>query len=161
MFQKLRSDLTQKLSGIKLLIINAEGFGADNGDGVYNGSSLDELRDAEVECVMFSESSAEEISTAAESLGVVLYQGVREKLEFYKKLKEEYSVTDGDIAFICRDGSDLPLMRRVNFTAVTRDADLDVKKESYYAANGCGQSALREIALIITKAKNYPNGWSE
>ena len=91
----------------------------------------------------------------------MLHQGVKEKLAFYKKIKEEYSVTDTEIAFICRDDSDVPLMRRVNFSAVSGDAGLDVKKESYYAAYGKGQSALSEIASLISRAKNYPSGWYE
>lgn len=165
MFQKLRSDLTLKLSNVKLLLVNAEGFSLNGSDQksavVSNGNTIEELRDVEVECVAYSESSSEEISTVAESLGVVLHQGVTQKMGFYKKIKEEYSVSDSEIAFICRDESDLPIMERVNFSAVTADASLDVKKESFYAAYGRGQSALTEIARLIAKAKNYPSGWSE
>lgn len=165
MFQKLRSDLTLKLSNVKLLLVNAEGFSlngsAQKSTIVNNGNTIEELRDVEVECVAYSESSSEEISTVAESLGVVLHQGVTQKTAFYKKIKEEYSVSDSEIAFICRNGSDLPIMERVNFSAVTADASLDVKKESFYAAYGNGQSAVAEIASLIAKAKNYPSGWSE
>lgn len=165
MFQKLRSDLTLKLSNVKLLLVNAEGFSlngsAHKSAGIANGSAIKDLRDSDVECVAFSEFSSEEISTVAESLGVMLHQGVTQKMAFYNKIKEEYSVTDSEIAFICMDVSDLPIVKRVNFSAVTADADLDVKKESYYAAYGSGQWALTEIAYLIAKAKNYPSGWSE
>jgi len=165
LFQKLRSDLTLKLSNVKLLLVNAEGFSLNGSDHksatLSNGNTIEELRDSEVECVAYSKSSSEEISTVAESLGVVLHQGVTQKMTFYNKIKEEYSVNDSEIAFICRDDSDLPIMERVSFSAVTQDAPLDVKKESYYAAYGNGQSALTEIACLITKAKNYPSGWSE
>ncbi len=165
LFQKLRSDLTLKLSNVKLLLVNAEGFSI-NGSGqkgaaVSNGNAIEDLRDSEVECVAFSESSSEEISTVAENLGVILHQGVTQKRAFYNKIKEEYSVTDSEIAFICRDDSDLPIIKRVSFSAVTADADLDVKRESFYAAYGNGQGALTEIAYLITKAKTYPSGWSD
>lgn len=165
LFQKLRSDLTHKLSNVKLLLVNAEGFslnGSDHkGNSTGNGNAIEELRDSEVECVAFSESSSEEISSVAESLGVMLHQGIAQKSAFYNKIKKEYSVSDNEIAFICRDDSDLPIIQRVSFSAVTGDADLDVKKESYYAAYGNGQRALTEIARLIVKAKNYPSGWSE
>ena len=161
MFQKLRSDLTLKLSNVKLLLVNADGFSVNGKGGAALGRAVDELRDSEVECVAFSESTDEEISTVAEGLGVVLHQGIREKLTFYQRIKEEYTVTDTEIAFICRDDSDLPIMRRVNFSAVTEEAGLEVKKYAYYAAYGKGQSALTEIAALITKAKSYPSGWSE
>jgi len=165
LFQKLRSDLTLKLSNIKLLLVNAQGFSLNGsepkGIGVSNGNPIEELKDSEVECVAFCESSSEEISSVAESLGVVLHQGVTQRMAFYDKIKKEYSVSDSEIAFICMDGSDIPIIQRVNFSAVTGDAPLDVKKESYYAAYGKGQRALTEIAGLITKAKNYPSGWSE
>lgn len=165
MFQKLRSDLTLKLCNVKLLLVNAEGFSlngsAQRTPDIGNGSAIENLRDSDVECIAFSESLSEEISTVAESLGVILHQGVTQKTAFYNKIKKEYSVTDNEIAFICRDGTDLPIMQRVIFSAVTGDAPLDVKKESYYAAYGSGQGALSEIAYLIAKAKNYPSGWSE
>lgn len=161
MFQKLRSDLTLRLSNIKLLLVNAKGFSVNGKSANSIVRSIESLRDSEVECVSFSESASEEISTVAESLGIVLHQGVSEKLTFYKKIKEEFSVTDSEIAFISAQENDLPIVERVNFSAAANDAPLDVKKESYYAAYGRGQSAISEIADLITKAKNYPSGWSD
>lgn len=165
MFQKLRFDLTLKLADIKLLLINAEGFTVNGNDRerslASNGNRINELKESEVECIAFSESTSSEISTVAESLGVMLHQGVSEKARFYSKIKEEYSVGDSEVAFICRDNTDIPIIRKVSFSAVARDAHLDVKKESYYAAYGVGQAAVAEIAALIIKAKNYPGGWSE
>lgn len=165
MFLKLRSDLTLKLADIKLLLINAEGF-SSNGSGKAhvvssNGNCVNGLKDSEVECVALSESASQEISTVAENLGVVLYQGVSEKAGFYSKIKQEYTVRDGEVAFICRDKTDLPIIQQAGFSAVTPDAHLDVKKESYYAAYGVGQKAVAEIASLILQAKYYPSGWSE
>ena len=161
MFLKLRSDLTLKLSNVKLLLVNAGGFSVNGRSGSIDGCALEALREEEVECVAFSESTSEDISTVAEGLGIVLHQGVSERLDFYKKIKEEYSLTDSEVAFICLDDSDVPIIKRAGFSAVTADACLDVKKYSYYAAYGKGQSALSEIASLITKAKRYPSGWSE
>lgn len=161
MFQKLRSDLTLRLSNVKLLLVNAGGFSV-NGKSINSiARSIESLRESEVECVSFSESTSQEISTVAESLGVVLHQGVSEKLLFYKKIKEEYSLNDSEIALISVDENDFPIIERVSFSAAAQDAPLGVKKESYYAAYGRGQSAISEIAALITKAKNYPSGWSE
>ena len=165
MFQKLRSDLTLKLSNVKLLLVNAEGFSLKgslmSSHAAGNGSTREELKNSEIECIAFSESTSQEISTVAEGLGVVLHQGVAHKLEFYNKIKKEYSVSDSEIAFICRDSTDFPILKRVNFSAVTADADLDVKRHSYYATYGSGQWALSEVLHLIGKAKNYPSGWSE
>jgi len=165
MFLKLRSDLTLKLADIKLLLINAEGFSANGSGGgriaSSNGNCVNELKDSEVECVAFSGSASQDISTVAENLGVVLYQGVSDNAGFYSKIKKEYSVGDSEVAFICRDNTDIPIIQKVSFSAVTPDAALDVKKESYYASYGVGQRAVTEIADLILRAKYYPNGWSE
>lgn len=161
MFKKLRSDLTLRLSNVKLLLVNAGGFSENGKSHGDIARAIETLRESEVECVTFSESTSGEISTVAESLGVVLHQGISEKLAFYKKIKEEYALTDSEIAFISLDMTDMPIIERVNFSAAAHEAPLEVKKESYYAAYGAGQSAVSEISALITKAKNYPSGWSE
>jgi 3-deoxy-D-manno-octulosonate 8-phosphate phosphatase KdsC-like HAD superfamily phosphatase len=94
-------------------------------------------------------------------LGIELHEAVPEITQFYSKMKAEFPLSDHEIAFICRDYSDLPIMKNVSFTAVTPDAPLEVKSESYYAAYGTGSYAVREIASLIIKSKRYPNGWSE
>ena len=161
LFQKLRSDLALRLSNVKLLLVNAGGFTVNGKSANSIVHSIESLRESEVECVSYSESTSQEISAVAESLGIVLHQGVGDKTAFYKKIKEEYSLNDSDIALISAEENDFPIIERVNFSAAAHDAPLDVKKESYYAAYGTGQSAISEIASLITKAKNYPSGWSE
>lgn len=165
MFQKLRSDLVKELNPIRLLLVNANGFSL-NGVGPslnhgLNGNQIELLRDSGVECVAFSGAKSEEISSVAENLGIELHEAVSEIKPFYAKMKSELSLSDHEIAFICRDYSDLPIMKNVTFTAVTPDAPLAVKSESYYAAYGIGGHAVREIASLILKSKRYPNGWSE
>jgi len=165
MFQKLRSDLVKELSTIRLLLVNANGFSSNGVNPPskmkLNGNQIELLRDSGVECVAFSGAKSEEISSAAEYLGIELHEAVSEKTEFYSKMKSEFSLTDHEIALICRDYTDLPIMKIVTFTAVTPDAPLEVKSESYYATYGIGSHAVREIAGLIIKSKRYPNGWSE
>ncbi|MEW6145305.1 MAG: hypothetical protein AB1598_09830 [Thermodesulfobacteriota bacterium] len=165
MFQKLRSDLYKKLAGIKLVLINADGFISDGasagGDRGLNGHHIRALRDCDVEFVAFSRSKDELISSAAERLGITLHQGVTEYPRFFTVVKSDYSVSDEEIAFICRDREDIPVMKRVIFTAVTPDAPLQVKAESYFAAYTMGSGVVSEVAELILTAKKYPGGWSE
>ena len=165
MFQKLRSDLVKELGDIRLLLVNAGGFGS-NGAGRslnmgLNGNKIDLLRDSGVECVAFSEAKSQEISSVAEELGIVLYEGISERSRFYAKIKSEFSLQDHEVALICRDSNDLTIMKNVSFSAVTPDAPLKVKSESYYATYCSGGHAVKEIAALIIKSKRYPNGWSE
>ncbi|MFI5322297.1 MAG: hypothetical protein ACHQ6U_01910 [Thermodesulfobacteriota bacterium] len=165
MFQKLRTDLVRKLTGVKLILINAEGFVSNDtnnhGANGLNGFHIRELKNNDVELIAFSRSKSEIISSVAENLGIELHQGVSEKSQFYYGIKKDYTVSDEEVAFICGDCEDLPIMRRVNFTAVTPESPLEVKAESYFVTHSAGGDAVSEVAELILKAKKYPGGWSE
>ena len=95
MFQKLRTDLVKELSPIRLLLVNADGF-ASNGamapeKNGFNGDCINHLRDEGVECVAFSGVKSQDISSVAESLGVVLHEAVSDREEFYAKMKAEFA----------------------------------------------------------------------
>lgn len=165
MFQKLRTDLVKELSSIRLLLVNADGF-STNGTSPsaklgLNGNCIELLKDEGVECIAFSATKSEEISSVAESLGIVLHEAVSEKSNFYTKIKSELSLLDNEIALICRDGEDLQIMKRISFSAATPDAPLNVKSDSYYPTYFNGGYAVAEIAELIIKSKRYPDGWSE
>ena len=165
MFQKLRSDLVTELNPIRLLLVNADAF-SPNGHSpqlkpALNGGTIELLREEGVLCVAFSGAKSEDISSVAESLGIELHEAVTEKGSFYAKMKSEFSLTDNEIALICRDEGDLEIMKKVSFSAVTPEASLEVKACSYYAAYGVGSHAVEEIAELIIKAKRYPDGWSD
>ncbi len=165
MFRKLRSDLLVELSSIRLLLVNADGFstngtGATNGAGL-NGRSVELLRDEGVHCIAFCGAKSEEVSTVAENLGIELHEAVSERSEFYSKMKTELSLNDSEIALICRDWDDLVIMKKASFTAVTPEAPINVKSESYYPTYSTGSGAVEEIADLIIKSKRYPDGWSE
>jgi len=165
MFRKLRTDLVKRLAGIKLVLVNADGFisdGAqDNGAHGPNGIHIRELRENDMELIAFSSSRDEIVSSAAERLGIVLHQGISGNSGFYSGIKGDYAVSDDEVAFICRDIADIPIMRMAGFTAVTPDAPLEVKAESYFAAYTRGSGVVSEVAALILTAKKYPGGWSE
>jgi len=165
MFRKLRTDLVRKLASVKLVLVNADGFISDveldNGAHGQNGIHIRELRGNDVEFVAFSRSRNDLISSAAERLGIALHQGISENAGFYSRIKDDYSVSDDEVAFICRDFTDIQVMRLANFTAAVPDAPLEVKAESYFAAYTRGSGVVSEIASLILTAKKYPGGWSE
>jgi YrbI family 3-deoxy-D-manno-octulosonate 8-phosphate phosphatase len=165
MFQKLRTDLVKKLAGIRLILVNADGFIPDEPSAHWpeglNGVQIKELMSKDVDFIAFSKSKSQSISSVAEQLGIVLHQGISENSEFYSEVKFDYTVSDGEVAFICRDVADIPVMKKVNFTAVTPDAALKVKAESYFTTYCSGSGAVSEVAALILKAKKYPGGWSE
>ena len=165
MFRKLRTDLVQKLTGVKLVLINAEGFASNDinnhGSNGLNGFRIVELKNNDVELIAFSKSKSLTISSVAEKLGVELHQGISESSQFYNGIKKDYALSDEEIAFICSDFEDLPIMRRVNFAVVTADAPLYVKADANFVTYSEVGDAVSEVADLILTAKKYPGGWSE
>lgn len=163
MLIKLRTDLIKKLSQIRLLLINVDGFIKEdlisyylNNPGVRNGHHIDTLKKVGIESVAFSIKTSNNMSSIINRLGIdIFYQGISKNIDFYSRLKNGYSVLNENIAFFCWDHSDLDLMKDVNFSVAPADAPLEVKANSYYVTYGIGEEAVKEIAELIVKAKNH------
>jgi 3-deoxy-D-manno-octulosonate 8-phosphate phosphatase (KDO 8-P phosphatase) len=169
MFQKLRTDLRKKLSPIKLLLINADGFFTESQPSRYvqtpslnNDYKVRALKGLGVRSVAFSTRRLDALYSIVSRLGIeLLYQDTSQKSNLYPRIKFEYSVLDSEIAFIGGDFSDLSIIERVNFPVAPANAPLEVKAKSYYITYGVGEEALREVAELILKAKNYSGGLSK
>jgi 3-deoxy-D-manno-octulosonate 8-phosphate phosphatase (KDO 8-P phosphatase) len=164
MFQKLRTDLVKKLAGIRLVLVNANGFGQgqENGNGsLPDGKYISLLKESGVEFVAFSKSKSVAASSIAESLGIELREGVTEALGLYDALKSELGIADKDVAFVSGDESDILLIARAGFSAARPEAPLHVKSRSYFVTYHSGGPAIGEIASLIYAAKKHPGGWSE
>ena len=164
MLIKLRTDLIKKLSKIKLLLINADGFIKKdlislylNNPGMRNGHHINTLKKIGIDSVAFSNKTSNEISSIINRLGIdIFHHGISEDLNFYSKLKRGHSVLDENVAFFCWDNSDLDIVKKVSFSVAPADAPLDVKANSYYVTYGSGEEAVREISELIVRAKNHP-----
>ena len=164
MFQKLRTDLVKKLAGIRLVLVNADGFthGHANGNGgPPDAKYISALKHSGVEFAAFSKSKSNAISSVAETLGIELHQGLPEALGLYDALKSELGVADKDVAFLCGGESDIPLIGKAGFSAAPSDAPLGVKARSYFVTYHSGGPAVNEIASLIYVAKKHHGGWSE
>lgn len=161
MLVKPRTDLIDKLSKIKLLLINADGFIKKdlislylNNPGISNGHHIQTLKRVGIDSIAFSNKTSGEISSIINRLGIdIFYQGISENLKFYAKIKSGHSVSDENVAFFCWDHSDLNILPNVNFSVAPADAPLDVRANSYYVTYGIGEEAVREISELITKVK--------
>ena len=164
MLERLRTDLVCKLTPIKLLIINADGLLTENpcnliNQGLTNGCAVSTLRNLGVKISGFSTRKSETISSVGSRLGIEpLYQGVSQKSQLYFKMKAEHLISDGELAFIGGDFSDLPVIEKASFSAAPSDAALEVKARSYYVTYGNGEGAIIEVAKLILKAKDHSNG---
>ena len=66
---------------------------------------------------------------------------------------------DENFAYVGDDLLDIPIAKRVGFSAATADANDELKKHSLYITKaGGGRGAVREVCEIILKSKGL---WDE
>jgi 3-deoxy-D-manno-octulosonate 8-phosphate phosphatase (KDO 8-P phosphatase) len=81
-----------------------------------------------------------------------VHQGAIQKLPVYEEIKAKYGFSDADMAFIGDDILDLPLLKRVGFSAAPADAHSEVTKMvDFVSKYPGGKGAVREIIDLIIK----------
>ncbi|MBW2553842.1 MAG: HAD hydrolase family protein, partial [Deltaproteobacteria bacterium] len=81
------------------------------------------------------------------------------KIEVYEKILKEKKLNDRNVGFIGDDLIDMPVLRRVGFSATVLDAIAEVKEVvDYTASRKGGEGAVREICELLLKAQNK---WEE
>jgi len=100
------------------------------------------------------------VDNRAKELGISLvYQGALKKLESYDDIKQKTGLDDYQIAYMGDDVIDVPVLRRVGFSAAPLDGLCEVRAVVDYVASsagGCG--AVREVCDHILKAHGV---WDE
>jgi len=83
-----------------------------------------------------------------------VYQGENDKVAVFQHIKLKYKLDYNQVCFIGDDEFDLPLLRKVGFSAAPADAVERVRKEVAYVAKAeGGRGAVREILDMILHAK--------
>ena len=88
-------------------------------------------------------------------LGIkIVHQGVRDKEAVYKKILRSQRLTDAEVAYIGDDEPDLPVLKRVGFSAAPADGvPVVLKAVRYICKKKGGSGAVREIIDMILKAQ--------
>ena len=96
---------------------------------------------------------SEMVRIRAEKLGITdLWQGNPDKRAAYEALKEKYSLSDKEIAYIGDDLIDLPIMTKVGLPIAVGDAVSEVKKYALLVTKQTGgHGAVREAIEFILK----------
>ena len=83
-----------------------------------------------------------------------VYQKVFNKKEIFEKILKKHKLSADAAAFMGDDIVDIPVLKRVGFSAAVADA-LDVVKKSvdYVTENKGGHGAVREICEMILQAQ--------
>ena len=162
----------EKLTRITLLMLDVDGVLTDGkiiysdcGDeikafNVRDGHGLKLMMRAGMKVIFLTGRESRVVLHRAHDLGVEsVYQKVTNKLEVYGKILKERGLTDEQIAFVGDDLVDIPVLRRVGFSAAVSDAIPEVKEiVDYVTDKKGGEGAVREICELLLKGQDK---WKE
>jgi 3-deoxy-D-manno-octulosonate 8-phosphate phosphatase (KDO 8-P phosphatase) len=164
--------MQKKMEKIKLLLLDVDGVLTDgrityDNSGhelksfdVKDGHGLKMLQRAGIKTGIITGRSSAVVELRAQELGFdFLYQGAKVKLEPYREILAAAELTDDQVAYVGDDIVDLPVLRRVGFSATVADSMNDVKPlVDYVTERNGGRGAVREICDMLIKASGQ---WSE
>jgi 3-deoxy-D-manno-octulosonate 8-phosphate phosphatase (KDO 8-P phosphatase) len=161
-----------KLKKISLLLLDVDGVMTDGGI-IYDASGLEtkrfNVKDGHgikmlqrygVEVGIITGRTSIVVDNRARELGISLvYQGSLKKIDSYEDIKHRTGLADDQIAFMGDDVIDVPVLRRVGFSAAPLDGLSEVLSVvDYVATLPGGSGAVREVCDHILKARG---AWDE
>lgn len=155
-----------KAARVRLFLVDVDGVLSDggivyDGDGreskrfhVRDGHGIKMLQGAGVEVGILSGRSSEAVSVRARELGISLVrQGAFDKVAVWREILDAKGILPEETAFVGDDIVDLPLLRKVGFSAAVADAeDYVASAADYVSARPGGQGAVREIIEFVLRA---------
>ena len=169
---KISGEALDRARRVKLIIFDVDGVLTDG--GIYHGANgelfkrfhcrdgfgitlahLCGLKSA----IITGRTSAMTSYRAAELKISAVMQGQMNKRDAYKKIKEQFNLTDDEICYVADDVIDLPVFVQVGFRAAVGDAVPEVIERAHFVANNFGgHGAVREVVEFILKAKGFWRG---
>ena len=95
----------------------------------------------------------------AEELGIAtVRQGARDKMAAYEEILAAHHLTDADVAYVGDDLTDLPVLRRVAFSAVVADGVPEARAAALYVTQRPGgRGAVREVVEKLLRLQGRWN----
>jgi 3-deoxy-D-manno-octulosonate 8-phosphate phosphatase (KDO 8-P phosphatase) len=168
----MRKELTERFRRVRMLAMDVDGVLASP-QIVYAGSpDMDGLFEVKQFCV--HDGAANWAGKAAGLIQVVMsgrdslalrrrldrmridaaYLGDVNKLLALARLKEDFDVTEDEIAYVGDDFLDLPVMERVGLPIAVADATIEMKKAAaYITQKRGGEGAIEEVVRLILQAQ--------
>lgn len=165
--------LMAKAQRIRLLILDADGVLTDGSivycsDGeqiqsfnVHDGLGIKLLARAGIETAIVSSRVSGALSIRARELGIdKVYQGQKDKILIYEKIRGELGLEDDEVAYVGDDWVDLPILQRVGLAVVVAEAAPPISDFAHYVTQRKGgKGAVREVCDMILKAQNLWSGF--
>lgn len=161
--------MRDKLERIRLLLLDVDGVMTDgrlyyDNQGnelkafdVKDGHGLKLLQRAGIAVGIITGRSSEVVSRRAAELNIeILYQRAIRKLDPYLQILADQQLNDKQVAYVGDDVIDLPVLRRVGFSATVADAHAEVRSRvDYVTERPGGRGAVREICDLLLRAGGY------
>jgi 3-deoxy-D-manno-octulosonate 8-phosphate phosphatase (KDO 8-P phosphatase) len=161
------TSLVRRMKKIRLVLMDVDGVLTDG--GLVLGTSGQEFKVFHVQdglgitlgqktglkMGILTGRTSEAVTRRAEELHMdICVQGAAQKLDPYEDILKRHGFQDAEVCYIGDDLLDLPVLRRVGFSAAVADAREEVKKVVHYVAS-CrgGRGAVREVIETILKAQ--------
>jgi 3-deoxy-D-manno-octulosonate 8-phosphate phosphatase (KDO 8-P phosphatase) len=164
----LKKNIKEKLERIKLLILDVDGVMTDgriimDSEGrelknfdVRDGHGLKLLQRYGIKIAILTGRQSKVVEYRAKDLEIDdVYQGVFNKKDVFEKILKKHKLSASSVAYLGDDIVDIPVLKRVGFSAAVADA-VDVVKKSvdYITKNTGGNGAVRELCEMILQAQD-------
>lgn len=161
----------EKLKHIRLLLLDVDGVMTDGGIiydaqgietkrfNVRDGHGIKMLQRYGIEVGIITGRTSIVVDNRARELGIrLVYQGSLTKLVSYEDIKAKTELEDHQIAYMGDDVIDVPVLRRVGFSAAPCDGLAEVKAVvDCVTVCGGGRGAVRELCdLILRNSGAWP-----
>lgn len=161
----LPHQVTGSVQKIRFLLLDVDGVQTDGRVGllpdgseikyfsIYDGLAVRMAQQVGIEVGFISGRRSQAVIVRGEELGVeVIIQGSTDKVGDVEKLLKEKNLTQEELAYVGDDLPDIPLLRRVGFSAAPCNAAEPVKYHVHYVTrtNG-GDGAVREVVDLLLK----------
>jgi 3-deoxy-D-manno-octulosonate 8-phosphate phosphatase (KDO 8-P phosphatase) len=164
--------MKERISPIRLLLLDVDGVLTDgrivydaNGIeskffNVKDGCGIKMLQRASIAVGIISGRGSQVVANRAAELGIThVYQKSLDKLAPYREILEKTGLSDHQVAYMGDDVVDLPLLRRVGFSAAPADAVPEVRSRVHFVTNNAGGwGAVREVCDLLLKEQG---AWEE
>lgn len=171
----VKDSIRSKLRRIKVLLLDVDGVLTDG--GVYytaagheakkfntqDGYGIVKLQQAGIKVGIITGRTSEIVKRRAEELGIEeVHQNLEEKIVAYEGILVRFNVRDDEVAYVGDDEPDLPILRRVGFSAAPAGAvDVVERSVDYLCKRKGGSGAVREVIdLLLSVSKKRGDGKS-
>jgi 3-deoxy-D-manno-octulosonate 8-phosphate phosphatase (KDO 8-P phosphatase) len=165
-------ELADKIMAVKLVVFDVDGVLTDgriifsnSGEetklfDVKDGHGIKILMRMGIDVAIITARESEVVRRRARDLGIThVFQGIKDKKKSLEELVKASGITPAEMAYMGDDIIDLPVLKRVAFSAAVADAVAEViERVDYVAQRPGGRGAARELAELILKVQGK---WDE